>query len=118
MTAVQQKERDAWLAIFATDAVLEDPVGAAPPRTGAAEIRDFWDASIVALETVRFDVRRVYEAPGEAVVLADVSIRASGGECASYDAAIHYRLDESGRISALRAFWDLPAVLEQLAASH
>lgn len=116
MTAVQQRNRDEWVGLFAPGAVLEDPVGAVPSRTGTVEIEEFWDNGIAVLEDVRFDVRRVHDAPGEAVVLADVSIRAPGGASATYDAAIHYRIDEAGRIAALRAFWDLPDVMAQLAA--
>jgi steroid delta-isomerase len=116
MAAVQRGAREDWLALFAADASLEDPVGAAPMRTGTTEIEDFWDTSVAALEHVSFEVRRVHEAPGEAVVLADVSIRAPGGASAAYDAAIHYRVDDAGRITALRAFWDLTTVMEQLAA--
>lgn len=116
MDAVQRGARAEWLALFAADARLEDPVGAAPPRVGTHEIAAFWDTGIAALEAVRFAVRRVYDAPGEAIVLADVSIRAPGGAGAQYDAAIHYRLDDDGHISALRAFWDPVAVMTQLAA--
>jgi steroid delta-isomerase len=116
MDAVQRGARAEWLALFAANARLEDPVGAGPSRTGTGEIEAFWDTGIAMLEEVRFEVRRVHEAPGEAIVLADVSIRAPGGAGARYDAAIHYKFDDEGRISALRAFWDLAAVMEQLAA--
>ena len=47
-------------------------------------------------------------------MLAQVSIQASGGASARYDAAIHYRLDDAGDIASLRAFWDLPGMLAQL----
>jgi steroid delta-isomerase len=116
MDAVQRGARAEWLALFAASAQLEDPVGAGPSRTGMDEIEAFWDMGIATLEEVRFEVRRVHDAPGEAIVVADVAIRAPGGASAQYDAAIHYRLDDHGRISALRAFWDLAAVMAQLAA--
>src|SRR5437660_4825678 len=34
--------REGWLALFADDAVVEDPVGS-PPRKGREEIGNFWD---------------------------------------------------------------------------
>ena len=111
--AVQRGARDEWLALFSADAVLEDPVGA-PPRVGAEQIADFWDTGIAGLDEVRFDVGRVHDAPGEAIVLAEISIRATGGAAATYDSAIHYSLDEDGTIGSLRAFWDLDDVLRQL----
>ena len=116
MQAVERGAREDWLGLFADDATLEDPVGGAPGRRGTAAIAEFWDAGIAVLDAVQFDVRRVHEARGEALVLADVSIRA-GGATARYDAAIHYRLDDAGGIASLRAFWDLPDVMAQLAAA-
>src|SRR5438094_10247213 len=35
-------DREGWLALFADDAVVEDPVGS-PPRKGRDEIGAFWD---------------------------------------------------------------------------
>lgn len=117
MTAVENGERDAWLGLFAADAVLEDPVGHAPARRGAEQIAAFWDDGIAVLEQVRFTVTRVHDAPHEALLLAGVSIRAPGGATAGYEAALHYVLDDTtGAIASLRAFWDLPAVMAQLAA--
>jgi hypothetical protein len=117
MRLVQEGERDAWLGLFAPDALLEDPVGHAPPRRGMEELAAFWDTGIAALDEVRFDVRRLHETPLEALALVDVAVRAPGGATANYDAAFHYTLDEHGAIGSLRAFWNLPAVLEQLAAT-
>ncbi len=115
MSAVENGDRDAWLGLFAADALLEDPVGQ-PARRGAEEIAAFWDVGIAALEDVRFEVRRAHRAPTEAVVLADISIHAPGGATATYDAALHYVLDDSGAIKSLRAFWDPDSVMNQLAA--
>ncbi len=117
MRAVEDKRRDAWLAGFADDALLEDPVGHVPPRRGADAIAEFWDGAIAGMEAVRFDVRRAHEAPREAVMLVDVTARAPGGATARYDAALHYAFDEHGAIVSLRAFWDLPAVIAQFAAA-
>ena len=115
MRLVQDGERNAWLGLFAPDALLEDPVGHTPPRRGADALAAFWDTAVAPLDDLRFDLRRVHEAPREAVALVDVAVRAPGGATATYDAAIHYTLDERGAIRSLRAFWDLPAVLTQLA---
>ena len=118
MKAVERGARDEWLGLFANDATVEDPVGSAPGRYGTAAIAEFWDTGIAVLDAVRFDVRRMHEAPGEALALADVSIRAPGGATARYDAAIHYHLDDAGGIASLRAFWDLPDVMAQLTAAQ
>jgi len=115
MRAVEEGRREAWLAGFHADAVLEDPVGHVPPRRGGEQIAAFWDTGIAALEDVHFDVRRAHAAPGEALMLVDVTARAPGGATARYDAALHYVFDENGAIVSLRAFWDLPDVVAQFA---
>jgi ketosteroid isomerase-like protein len=115
MSAVEAGRRDEWLELFADDAVLEDPVGHVPARRGKAEIADFWDSGIAALEEVRFEVRRMHDGGREALVVTAVSIRAPGGASATYDAVLHYALDDAGGIVSLRAFWDLPTVMGQLA---
>ena len=116
MSAVEHGAREEWVGLFAPDATLEDPVDGSGGRSGREAIAEFWDTGIAMFSTVRFDVRRVHESPGEALVLADVSVSLPGGAGARYDAAVHYRLDEDGEISSLRAFWDLPAMLAQLGA--
>lgn len=117
MRAVEGRRREEWLAGFAADARLEDPVGHVPPRQGAAAIAEFWDVAVAGMEAVRFEVRRAHEAPGEAVMLVDVTARAPGGAVARYDAALHYAFDADGTIVSLRAFWDLPDVVAQFAGT-
>jgi steroid delta-isomerase len=115
MAAVEQGARDAWVGLFAPGATLEDPVDGTAARSGTAAIAEFWDTGIAMFEHVRFDVRQVHDAAGEALVVAEVTVSLPGGPSARYDAAVHYRVDEQGRIQSLRAFWDLPALLGQLA---
>ena len=74
MRLVQDNERDAWLGLFAPGALLEEPVGHAPPRRGATELAAFWDTGIAVLDEVRFDVRRLHATPLEALALVDVAV--------------------------------------------
>lgn len=114
MAAVEQGARDAWVGLFADDATLEDPVDGTEARTGRTAIAAFWDSGIAQFESVDFDVRQVHDAAGEALVVAEITVILPGGASARYDAAIHYRVGRDGRITSLRAFWDLPGMLTQL----
>ncbi len=116
MEAVQAKDRERWLGSFAEDTRVEDPVGHVPPIAGREALAQFWDGSIAPLDSVRFDVTREWEAGGEAMLLATVTIVTPTGARASYDGTFNYALDGDGKIASLRAFWDLPAVGAALAA--
>ena len=115
MAAVESGRREDWIAGFSEDARVEDPVGHVPPLVGRSALEGFWDTAIAVLTAVSFDVTREWEAGREAMLLATVTITAPGG-AATYDGAFNYALDDNGKISTLRAFWDLPAVGAQLAS--
>lgn len=116
MAAVGEKRREDWLDLFAEDCRVEDPVGHLPAIVGTDALAQFWDQAIASLGSVEFEVSRQWEAGEEAMLLATVSIAAANGVEVSYDGAFGYALDEAGRISSLRAFWDLPAVVAALSA--
>lgn len=116
MSAVQRLDRAAWLALFAADARVEDPVGHLPPIAGREQLGTFWDSAIGGLDAVTFEVTRTWRAGDrEAMLLATVTLESPAGR-ASYDGAFNYRADADGRIVSLRGFWDLPAVAAQLGA--
>ncbi|MGW3349208.1 nuclear transport factor 2 family protein [Nonomuraea rubra] len=120
MGAVSAGDRDAWLACYAPDAVLHDPVGGSPldPHgaglRGRAALERFWELT-VAPNQVRFDVAAVHPAGDEAAIVASVSVRFPTGDSACYDGVFVYRI-EDGRISSLRAYWDLGRILSVLGA--
>jgi steroid delta-isomerase len=64
---------------------------------------------------VRFEVAAVHHAGDEAAVVASVSVRFPTGASACYDGVFVYRTD-NGRISSLRAYWDLGLILSALGA--
>ncbi len=114
MTAVREGEREAWLALFSDDCRVEDPVGHLPAVVGRDALGRFWDQGIEPLRSVEFEIGRQWEAGGEAMLLATVTVVAPNGVEVAYDGAFGYLVDASGRIISLRAFWDLPAVAAAL----
>ncbi|NRQ33557.1 nuclear transport factor 2 family protein [Nonomuraea sp. NN258] len=120
MDAVSAGDRDAWLACYAPDAVLHDPVGGSPldPHgtglRGRAALEGFWELT-VAPNDVRFEIAAVHPAGDEVAVVASVSVRFPTGASAGYDGVFVYRA-EGGRITSLRAYWDLAPVLSALGA--
>ncbi len=116
MAAVEGKQREEWLALFAEDSRVEDPVGHLPEIVGKDHLTQFWDQAVAQLDSVEFEVTRQWEVEDEAMLLATVSVVGPNGATASYEGTFNYALDSAGRIASLRAFWDLPAVVAAFSA--
>jgi steroid delta-isomerase len=115
MRAVTDGERDAWLACYAEDAVLYDPVGGSPIDPHGTGIRghgalgQFWDL-VVAPNDVRFDVAAVHPGGLEVAVVATVTSVSPNQPTVSYDGVFVYRLTDDGRIATMHGYWDIQRV--------
>lgn len=104
---VAAQDRAGWLALFARDAVLEDPVGAAPvPRDMLGRFFD----TFIAGNAITFAVREDLTAGSE--VVRDVVIHtrlATGLEIAVPAYLLYEVVEEDGapRLRRMRAVWDL-----------
>lgn len=91
------------LALFAPDAVIEDPIGS-PPKHGADLPR--WFADTVAFGTRITPVAPLRGSHGnEALVVFDVEFTPPGGERLRIRTADACTFDADGRITVLRAYW-------------
>lgn len=112
MDAVRRRAREEWIALFAEDGVVEDPVGRSPldesghGHRGHAAIGAFWDATIATLEDVEFELHDSFAAGDECANVATIVAHLPGGLVMRTDGVFVYRLDESGRLRSLRAFWE------------
>jgi ketosteroid isomerase-like protein len=114
--AVQAKDRQAWLGLFAPDAVVADPIGPSPldpagrGHRGLAAIAAFYDTVIAPNEQVSFEIERSYLCGDE---VADVgTIRTTlpgGGHVVVVRGVYTYRSDSAGRLAELRAYWEFEA---------
>ncbi|WP_395310910.1 nuclear transport factor 2 family protein [Mycobacterium sp. AMU20-3851] len=114
MEAVQESRRDDWLALFSADARVEDPVGHLAPIVGRERLAEFWDLAIDPLASTCFTITRVWEAGTEAMVLATVTASTPDTISVDYDGTFNYRVGADGLIVEMRAFWDLPDVVDAL----
>jgi len=114
--AVHAKDRQAWLSLFAPDAVVADPIGPSPldpagrGHRGLAAIAAFYDTVIAPNERVSFEIERSYLCGDE---VADVgTIRTTlpgGGHVVVVRGVYTYRADSAGRLAELRAYWEFDA---------
>lgn len=103
MSRINERDRDGVLALFAPDAVIEDPVGS-PEKTGDEIAQWFTD-------TVAFDTRIQQVAPirgshsNAAALVFDVTFQPPEGPRLLIRSLDICTFDMDGRITSLRAYW-------------
>lgn len=116
MAAVEARDRQAWLGLFAEDAVVEDPIGpsAFDPEGGGHRgleaIAAFYDNVIATNESIRFTIHQSILCGDEAANVGVIRITFAGGTAVEVDGVYIYRRSPEGKIASLRAFWEVDAV--------
>jgi len=111
MAAVEAGDRETWLALFAEDAVVEDPIGPSPldesgaGRHGKAAIAAFWD-TVITTGQVHFDIRESYACGDECANVGRITTTLPDGSRSVVEGVYTYRVAADGRLVALRAFWE------------
>lgn len=110
-SAVHRKAKEDWLALFAEDAVIEDPVGPSPldpegqGHCGKDAIRAFWDMN-VAPNTVKLTIEKSYAAGQEAAHMGSIVTTMEDGSIVTVEGIFVYKVNDDGKLVSLRAFWD------------
>jgi len=117
LETIAQGDRDAWLANFSEDAVVEDPVGPSPldpsgqGHRGRAAIGEFWDRMIGPGE-LRFAIERSYVCGDEIANVGTIYNRLPGADVEiGAEGVFVYRVDDAGKIVSLKAYWDYEATM-------
>ncbi|WP_280234735.1 nuclear transport factor 2 family protein [Nocardia cyriacigeorgica] len=111
-TAVRARDKEAWLDLFAADGIVEDPIGPSgfDPQglghRGRDAIAAFWDKAIAATESIEFLFDDSF-ACGSEVAFTGTIRSTVGGHVIDAEGVFTYRVDEAGKIAALRAFWEV-----------
>jgi ketosteroid isomerase-like protein len=111
MRAVEAGDKAAWLALFADDAVVEDPIGesALDPsgqgHRGKAAIEAFYD-TVIGPNQVSFVIERSHAA-GDEVANVGTITTIMGDSTVHTDLVATYRVDDEGKVTALRAYWSI-----------
>ena len=120
IAAVQAKDKDAWLALFAEDAVVQDPVGpsfldeSGLGHQGLAAIGAFFDNNIAPVETIRFELLDSFAAGDEVANVATIHMVLPGGTTSRCEGVFVYRVREDGKLVSLRAFWEVDRMMATL----
>jgi steroid Delta-isomerase len=114
--AVEAKDRDAWLSLFAPDAVVEDPIGRSPldpegtGHRGREAIAAFYDTVIAPNDRVAFEIEHSHLCGDEVADVGVIRTTLAGGKHVAVVRGVYtYRTDGAGKIAALRAYWEFDA---------
>lgn len=100
--ALNASDLDAIVALYADDAVVEDPVGTAP-KCGLAEIRAFYAGSLKLKLRVELE-GQIRAVANEAAFAFSVSFEVKGQRTTIRPIDL-FRFDDAGRIVHMRAFF-------------
>jgi steroid delta-isomerase len=109
-------DREAWLGLFTDDAVVEDPIGPSPlcpdgqGHHGSEAIAAFYDTVIGQADGMRFEIERSYLCGDEVADVGSIHITMPGGHAVRVNGVFTYRSDGSGKITALRAYWEFDSI--------
>lgn len=120
MDAVCRGAKEEWVALFAADGVVEDPVGVSmfdptgDGHHGPDAIAAFWDMTIANVERFEFDIKDSFVAGSECANVGTISAFLPGGSRVDTEGVFVYRVNEDGLIRSMRAFWETERAMATL----
>ncbi|MBA0126934.1 nuclear transport factor 2 family protein [Haloechinothrix sp. YIM 98757] len=112
MHAAARHDKEAWLALFAADAVVEDPVGPSgfdpegKGHHGHDGLSAFWDMTIGTVERFEFTIRDSHAAGDEVANVGTITSHLPGNYRVDTDLVAVYRVNSDGLLVSMRAFWE------------
>ena len=113
MAAVAAGRKDDWLALFAPDAIVQDPVG--PSRLdpggrghhGHDGIGRFWDRNFGSVSRFRFRITDSFANGPCCANIASITMWLGDGDATiTVDCVVIYTVDGDERITSIRAHWE------------
>lgn len=115
LNAVRAGRREEWLALFAEDAVIEDPVGKSPfdpiglGYKGLVAIGGFWDEVIAQNKLFDYAINQSHVCGNEVASVAKFAITTMADQPWDLDLVIIHSFTDAGQIASIRGFWEFPA---------
>ena len=112
--AVARGDREAWLALWADDAIVEDPIGVSPldpaglGHRGKEAIAKFWDEVIYRDPATRisFDYHTQYAVGDECACVGSLTNHFPDGSTFTVEGVFVYRVVADGKLQSLRTYWE------------
>ena len=113
--------KEAWLALYTDDAIVQDPVGVSPMdpsgegHRGKAAIEAFWD-TVIGPATLEIRADKRWTSGDRVCCVAQVARNDLGdGKVSECDMLAIYEVNDEGLITRMAAHWDFDGLMEQLA---
>ena len=111
--AVGRRAKAEWLALFAEDAVIEDPAGPSffdtegKGHRGQDGISAFWDTVIAPARSIHFRVQDSFANGPFCANVATFVTELQDGTLVDTDLVATYQLNGQGKIENMRAYWEM-----------
>ena len=105
--------KEDWLALFAPDAVVEDPVGPSmfdpegKGHHGHEGIGRFWDIAIAGVKRFHFTIEDSFANGDSCANVGTITSALEDGTRVDTEGVFVYRVDEQERITSIRAHWEV-----------
>jgi len=120
VTLAMKGDRESWLALYADDAVVQDPVGVSPfdasgeGHKGKAAISKFWDMVIGSSRLTITVHKRIPSGEKACAVHQTITNDLGKGRKTEVEMIAIYEVNDAGKITRMSAFWSWDAMQEQL----
>jgi steroid delta-isomerase len=101
-----------WLALFAHDALIEDPVGPSfldpegKGHRGSEGISAFWDSYVGMIKGFHFHITDSFANGPCCANVTRITTTMDDGSTMAIDCVLIYTVDDAGLITSLRAHWE------------
>lgn len=125
-SAVSRGAREEWLALWADDASVEDPIGVSPIDPtgqgfrGRQAIAGFWDTVIRRDPDARitFDYHTQYCVGSECACVGTLTNHFPDGSSFTVEGVFVYKVNDEGKLVSLRTYWEFDKGVFRKAGEH
>ena len=103
--AYARNDKAAFLALWAPDGVLEDPVGT-PAHVGVDALGAFWDGARELADRIVLKPKSTILAGGDAAVVIEINAHMGDGGLVMTAVDV-MQFDDDARLTSVRAYWDM-----------
>ena len=112
--------KEDWVALFAEDAVIEDPVGPSmfdpegAGHHGHEGISRFWDLAIAGIKSFHFTIEDSFANGACCANVGTITTVLDDGTTADTEGVFVYTVGTDGLITSMRAHWEVDRVMGTL----